>query len=221
MTPYLEEDFLQLSGLQHFAFCRRQWALIHIEKLWAENYRTVDGALMHDKAHDASFYESRGDRCIMRGISIHSASLGISGQCDVVEFRQSRDGIRLDGKEGLWQPYPVEYKRGEPKADDSDMLQLGAQAMCLAEMLCCEIPEGALYYGRTRQREKVKFTSGMREKVREMLLEMHDDYRRGYTPRVKASKACNACSLKEHCLPKMMKSGSVKDYLRSAVEVSP
>lgn len=215
---YREEDYLQLSGIQHFAFCRRQWALIHIEKLWAENYRTTDGALMHERAHDSDFNESRGDLCIMRGVSVHSASLGISGQCDVVEFRRSKDGARLNGKEGLWQPYPVEYKRGEPKLDDRDALQLCAQAMCLEEMLCCEIPEGALYYGQTRRRTKVEFTADMRKKVRDMLMEMHDDFRRGYTPKVKASKACNACSLKELCMPKLMKNRPVKDYLRGAME---
>lgn len=104
---YAEEDFLQLSGLQHFAFCRRQWALIHIENQWAENERTVDGVLMHEKAHDREFEESRGDRLIKRGVSVYCAELGISGQCDVLEYYQSDTGIPLNGKEGLWQPYPV------------------------------------------------------------------------------------------------------------------
>lgn len=104
---------MQLSGIQHFAFCRRQWALIHIENMWAENYRTTDGAILHEKAHDPQGSESRGDLLILRGIHIHSARLGITGQCDVVEFHRSQDGIRLNGREGLWKPFPVEYKRGE------------------------------------------------------------------------------------------------------------
>lgn len=117
-----EEDWLQLSGLQHFAFCRRQWALIHIESQWSENYRTVDGNLMHERVHDQNLRESRGDLLIVRGLAIHSARMGVSGQCDAVEFHRSPDGISLKGQEGLWLPYPVEYKRGKPKSHNADEL---------------------------------------------------------------------------------------------------
>ena len=197
-----EEDWLLLSGLQHFAFCRRQWALIHIENQWAENFRTVDGHLMHERVHDQEFRESRGDRLTVRGLAIHSAQLGISGQCDAVELQRDPDGISLRDREGLWQPYPVEYKRGKPKEDNADELQLGAQAMCLEEMLCCTVPEGALYYGEPRRRTVVLFTPELRQQVRDSLTEMHQLYQRRYTPKVKPSKACNACSLKGLCLPK-------------------
>ena len=218
---YAEEDFLQLSGLQHFAFCRRQWALIHIEKQWAENYRTVDGSLMHERAHDREFEESRVNLLIKRGVSIYSASLGVSGQCDVVEYSRGCGGIPLPGKEGLWQPYPVEYKRGKPKEGNADALQLCGQAMCLEEMLCCDIPEGALYYGEIRRRERVAFTEELRGQVRALLEEMHQLYRRGYTPKVKPTKSCNACSLKELCLPRLMKTRSVSAYLKAAMEEDP
>lgn len=218
---YSEEDFLQLSGLQHFAFCRRQWALIHMENQWAENYRTVDGSLMHEKAHDREFEESRGDLLIKRGVSIYSSELGISGQCDVLEYHRSNDGIPLPGKEGLWEPYPVEYKRGKPKEGRADALQLCAQAMCLEAMLCCDIPEGALYYGETRRRERVCFTEELRRQVKDLLAQMHDLYRKGYTPRVKPTKACNACSMKELCLPKLMKNRPVSAYLKMAMEETP
>ena len=176
---------------------------------------------MHDKAHDPELNESRGDLCIMRGVNVSSARLGISGQCDVVEFRRGEDGISLSGREGLWKPYPVEYKRGESKTNDCDMLQLCAQAMCLEEMLCCSIPEGALYYGQPRRRQRVELTAEMRRRVQDMLLEMHDHYRRGYTPKVKPSKGCNACSMKELCLPKLIRSRPVREYLRKAMEVEP
>ena len=126
---YNEEDFLQLSGLQHFRFCRRQWALIHIEHQWAENYRTIDGAILHENAHDTDLQERRGDRFITRGVSVYSAELGVSGQCDVLEYHRGAVGIPLSGKEGLWQPYPVEYKRGRPREDTGDTLQLCAQAI--------------------------------------------------------------------------------------------
>lgn len=213
-----EEDWLQLSGLQHFAFCRRQWALIHIESQWSENYRTVDGNLMHERVHDQNLRESRGDLLIVRGLAIHSARLGVSGQCDAVEFHRFPDGISLKGQEGLWLPYPVEYKRGKPKSHNADELQLCAQAMCLEEMLCCPVTAGALYYGEPRRRTVVEFTPELRKQVEDSLAEMHRLFQRRYTPKVKTTKACNACSLKDLCLPKLMNREKVSVYLDHAVE---
>lgn len=215
---YTEDDYLMLSGLQHFTFCRRQWALIHVEHLWEENLRTVEGNLMHETAHDTTFRESRGDLYILRGVSIHSASLGVAGKCDVLEYRRSDTGISLTGKDGLWQPYPVEYKKGASKENSADRLQLCGQAMCLEEMLCCKIPEGALFYGETRRREIVEFTEEMRNSVKDYLLEMHEYAKRGYTPKVKPTKSCNACSLKELCLPRLLRQNSVKKYIADALE---
>lgn len=213
-----EEDWLQLSGLQHFVFCRRQWALIHIEDQWAENFRTVDGQLMHEHVHNQEFRQSRGDRLIVRGLAIHSAELGISGQCDAVEFYRAPAGVPLQDREGLWLPYPVEYKRGKPKEHRADELQLCAQAMCLEEMLCCTVPEGALYYGEPRRRTVVEFTPELRKQVQDSLAQMHELYKRRYTPKVKSSKACNACSLKDLCIPKLMGNKKVEDYLNTAME---
>lgn len=213
-----EDDWLQLSGLQHFVFCRRQWALIHIENQWAENFRTVDGHLMHEHVHDQEFRQSRGDRLIVRGLAIHSAELGISGQCDAVEFYRDPAGVSLQNREGLWLPYPVEYKRGKPKEHSADELQLCAQAMCLEEMLCCTVPEGALYYGEPRRRTVVQFTPELRKQVQDSLTEMHELYKRRYTPKAKPSKACNACSLKDLCIPKLMGRKKVVDYLNTAME---
>ena len=221
MTIYQEEDFLPLSGLQHFAFCRRQWALIHIERQWTENLRTVEGHLFHERAHDAARRERRGDTLILRGLPIFSRTLGLSGQCDVVEFLQSPDGVPLRGEEGRWLPCPVEYKRGKPKAHQADELQLCAQAMCLEEMLCCSIPEGALFYGEPRRRTVVFFTPELRETVRRDSDEMHQLYHRGHTPKAKPSKSCSACSLKELCLPQLVRRESVQTYLRRAMEESP
>ena len=216
---YAPEDCLMISGLQHFRFCRRQWALIHIEAQWAENLRTVEGQILHERAHDESLRESRGDLWIVRGLRVQSLTLGLSGQCDVVEFRRNdARGVPLAGKEGAWLPYPVEYKRGSPKTGGCDELQLCAQAMCLEEMLCCEIPAGALFYGETRRRKQVELTPELRKEVRADAAQMHDLYRRGRTPQVKPTKSCNACSLKELCLPQLQKSGTVQDYLRRSME---
>lgn len=215
---YNEDDYLQLSGLQHFAFCRRQWALIHIEQQWAENLLTVQGNILHEKAHDRDSRESRGDVLIFRGMQIHSPTLGVSGACDVVEFHRASGGIALPGRDGLWQPYPVEYKRGAPKISDADRLQLCAQGMCLEEMLCCDILEGALFYGETHRREIVPITEELRKQVREYVEEMHQLFQRKYTPKVKPGKGCHACSLQEKCLPKLCRSRNVKEYLADRME---
>lgn len=210
---YNEEEFLQLSGIQHFLFCRRQWALIHLEQLWAENYRTTDGVLMHKNAHDDQKQTNRKGILTLRGIKVHSSRLGLSGTCDVVEFRQDERGISLHGKSGLWLPYPVEYKRGREKTNDSDKAQLCAQAMCLEEMLCCDIAEGALYYGETRHRQVVSFSRELRLCVENAVEEMHQLYKRGHTPKVRPGKGCQMCSLNNLCLPKLMKKASVAEYL--------
>ena len=215
---YPEEQWLMLSGLQHFAFCRRQWALIHLEQQWQENLRTIEGQLFHERAHDASLRERRGDTLVLRSLAVASPTLGLSGQCDVVEFRAAPEGVPLAGEEGRWLPFPVEYKRGRPKPHQADELQLCAQAMCLEEMLCCAVPEGALYYGEPRRRTVVPFTPELRGQVQDNLKEMHELYKRRHTPKVKPSKACNACSLKVLCLPKLMGRKRVADYLAAAME---
>lgn len=210
---YDEDDFLQLSGIQHFAFCRRQWALAYIELQWQENVRTVEGKLMHLKAHDASSAEKRGDIIISRAMPVKSRELGISGECDIVEFHLCRDGISLVGREGLYQVIPVEYKRGSPKETDVDILQLTAQALCLEEMLCCHIPYGYLYYGETKRRKQIEISEELRKKTKDMFLEMHGYYERRYTPKVRWSKGCNACSLRDICLPVLGKKKSAKAYV--------
>lgn len=216
-----EDDFLQLSGLQHFAFCRRQWALIHIENQWKENLRTVDGDLFHRRVHDDTQRERRGDTLVLRGLPVISRRLGISGQCDVVEFHADANGIALQGEDGLWRPFPIEYKRGAPKPHDADELQLCAQALCLEEMLCCSVEKGALFYGETRRRVCVEFTPELRAQVQSLLEEMHHLHDRGYTPRVKPTKSCNTCSLKEICLPVLQRKRSAAGYLRRAMEEEP
>ncbi len=216
MRVYDEDDFLMISGLQHFMFCRRQWALIHIEQQWAENYRTADGEVMHRNVHDSGFNESRGNRLIIRAMRVCSRELGLSGECDAVEFSADRDGVELHGREGRWLPRPVEYKRGSPKEDECDIMQLCAQGMCLEEMLCCTVEEGYLFYGETRRRLRVGFDEGLRQRVREAAAEMHGYYERQYTPRVRRTKACNACSLKNICMPELMKSRSAREYMAAA-----
>nr|WP_083650877.1 CRISPR-associated protein Cas4 [Anaerostipes sp. 992a] len=212
---YNEEEFLQLSGIQHFAFCRRQWALAYIEMQWQENVRTVEGKIFHENAHDAGLKEKRGDLLIIRAMPIHSREMGVSGECDVVEFRKSKQGIVLAGREGNYIVTPVEYKRGKPKTNDSDVLQVTAQALCLEEMLFCTIPYGYIYYGETRHRMKVEFTNEIRDKVKSIFAEMHKYYDQQYTPKVKVSKKCNACSLKDICLPVLNKKKSVSRYIEN------
>lgn len=215
---YREEDYLQLSGIQHFAFCPRQWALIHLENLWQENLQTAQGQLLHQRCHDAGQDESRGDLLILRDLRISSPSLGLSGACDVVEFHRDPKGVSLQGRDGLWMPYPVEYKRGKPKPHQADELQLCAQAICLEEMLCCSIPEGALFYGEPRRRQTTTLDESLRQTVKEMAEQMHQYAQRGYTPKVKPKKGCSACSLKDLCLPVLCKNRSAAQWTAQRLE---
>lgn len=215
---YDEEEYLQLAGIQHYVFCQRQWALIHIEQQWTENVHTVEGHLFHQNAHNKHFKETRGDKRIIRGLRIHSPTLGISGECDVVEFHKDMQGITFPGMEGHWKPYPIEYKKGSLKDSDADFLQLCAQAMCLEEMCGCHITEGALFYGENKRRISVIFDDEIRQRVTMIVTEMHSLYKKGYTPKVKTKKACAACSLKSICLADVMKVDSVSNYIRRAIE---
>ena len=147
-----------------------------------------------------------------------SRRLGLSGNCDVVEFRADPEGIPLQSTEGLWKPMPVEYKHGRAKASDADRLQLCAQAMALEEMLVCEVPEGEIFYEETRQREHVSLTPELRSTAQTMADEMNRLFARGYTPKSKPGKHCNACSLKELCLPALYQQADPAAYLREHIE---
>lgn len=216
MTEYTPEDLLPLSGIQHFLFCRRQWALIHVETQWRDNVLTVEGKQLHERVDDPFFTETRNGVVTARAVPVASYRLGLSGVCDVVEFQPSplhpspsgrggggEGGITLPKREGLYFPVPVEYKHGSPKRNPCDEAQLCAQALCLEEMLSTSIPRGYLYYGQTRHREEVEFTPQLRTLVEEMSAEMHHYFQRGYTPKVKTHKGCRSCSLKDVCLPEL------------------
>lgn len=208
-----EEDFLSISGIQAFAFCQRQWALRQIEQQWNENLHTIEGRIFHERAHDAYRLERRGEILISRGMPIRSTRLMANGQCDIVEFRQSKRGISIRGQAGQYLPVPVEYKKGAPKSMDGDRLQLCAQAICLEEMFCCAIDCAYLYYGETRKREEVPLTPDLRGNVHTLFAQMHAYYSRQYTPKVKPHKGCRSCSFADVCLPVLCGKRSARGYL--------
>jgi len=206
---YAEEDLIPLSAVQHIVFCERQCALIHVEQVWDENLFTAEGRIMHERV-DEKGQESRGDIKIERGLPLRSLRLGLIGKADVVEFHRSESGT--------WQPFPVEYKRGKPKPDDCDKLQLCAQAMCLEEMLDLEVPCGALYYGKTRHRLDVTFDHALREETEKAAARARELIREGMTPKAVYTKKCKSCSLQVYCMPKLPKKRSVQTYLAGMVE---
>lgn len=219
MTEYTQDDLLPLSGIQHFLFCRRQWALIHVEQQWKENALTAEGRIIHKRVDDPFFTERRNGVITARSVPVASYRLGLSGVCDMVEFTSSSDGVRLPNREGLYLPVPIEYKRGKEKHDHSDETQLCAQAMCLEEMLSTSIPRGYLYYGETRHRVEIEFTPELRTLVQEMSAEMHNYFSRGYTPKVKTHKGCRSCSLADICLPVLQeKVIAASKYIKQQIE---
>ena len=211
-----EDEYLMLSGIQHFQFCKRQWALIHIEQQWEENVKTIEGQHLHQKADQPFLREKRGDKLIVRGMPIQSNELKVTGVCDVVEFIKNPNGVEIYGEEGKYLAFPIEYKRGKPKKNDADILQLTAQAICLEEMLLCEVDIGYLYYGETKQRVQVEL-SDYKIKVRKIVKEMQDYYVRRYTPKVKTGAFCKSCSLQHICLPGLMTKRSVKSYIEGKI----
>jgi len=202
---YSEDDLLPISALQHLVFCERQCALIHIEQAWDENRFTAEGRIMHERVHEAG-EESRGKVRIARGVSVRSLRLGLIGKADVVEFHL-REG-------GLWRPFPVEHKRGKPKPDDSDKVQLCAQALCLEEMLEIDVPSGAIFYGRTRHRLDVGFNDALRRETERAAEKLHELIESGTTPKAEYAKKCKSCSLTDRCLPQVLRRRrSVRGYL--------
>jgi len=211
-----EDDLLSVSALSHLLFCERRAALIHIEQAWAENLFTAEGRIMHEHVHTDN-HESRGNVRIEYGMPLRSLRLGLIGKADVVEFHRIND-VPESGA-AKWVPFPVEYKRGKPKKDNSDKVQLCAQALCLEEMLEAGVPNGALFYGKNRRRTDVVLDDSLRRLTLETAIRLHELIASGTTPRPVYAKKCDSCSLAGMCLPKTLgKRSSVKRYLTGAMK---
>jgi len=208
--PYDEDDLVMISALQHYLFCPRQCALIHIEQQWLENRLTAEGRLLHERVHGGG-RESRRQLRVEFDVPIRSLRLGVIGRADIVEFHRREDG--------LWCPLPVEYKRGRPKKDDTDRVQLCAQALCLEEMLRCAVPEGALYYGEKKRRSAVLFDAPLREKTAQTAKAVHALLAGGRTPPPHYAARCENCSFMPLCLPKVATRKRVGHYLHKMVGV--
>ncbi len=219
---FTESDLLMLSALQHLAFCERQCCLIHVEQAWSENRLTAEGRILHERVHEQET-ESRGDVIIVRGLKLRSLRLGLSGVADVVEFQkvEESDGINLPGRKGKWRVYPVEYKRGKPKKEGSDEIQLCGQAFCLEEMTGAKIETGALYYGSQHKRHEVVFNEELRNKTESMAKRLHELVAAAVTPKAVYEKKCDNCSLIDVCMPEAGKKRSVKAYLEGVLTSPP
>ena len=210
---YSEDDLLPLSALQHLLFCERQCAFIHVEQAWVENRFTAEGRIMHERVHEAD-KKSRGDVRIEYSMPMRSLRLGVVGKADVVEFHRD-----TGHSEDLWRPFPVEYKRGKPKKGNYDKVQLCAQALCLEEMLNIDVPEGALFYGKTRRRQDVIIDNDLRKETEDAAKRLHELFNSGRTPGPVYRKKCDSCSFISLCLPKTFeKKSSVSSYLANAAK---
>jgi len=217
--PHTQDTLPRRSALEHLLFCPRQCALIHIEQAWAENSLTAQGALLHERAHEAGA-ESRGDLRIARALRLRSLHLGLAGVADVVEWRRLQpggDGARLAGVSGHWLPLPVEYKRGRLRLERSYEVQLCAQALSLEEMLGVPVPVGALYGGASHQRREVAFDDALRAETETAARRLHALLASGLTPPADYSPKCRTCSLIEICLPRLTEQGSARRYLDEAL----
>ncbi len=213
---FSEDDLLAISALQHYVFCARRCALIHLEQTWGDNLFTAEGTNLHERTHESGA-ENREGIVTARSLRIHSFRLGLAGMADVVEFRPSDTGVLLPGREGFWQPYPVEYKRGIRKDRIEYRIQLCAQAMCLEEMLHTEVPCGALFYGKSRRRYEVEFDAVLREQTEVASAGLHALFNSRKTPAARYEKKCESCSLLECCMPKITGiKKNIRHYLSQA-----
>lgn len=214
---YSDDDMLMLSGIQHFRFCPRQWALIHIEQRWDDNRLTIEGELLHKHVDDPFYRQKCGDYISLRSVSIASHELGLHGITDVVELHPTdneQNGISHPSYPGTWQPYPVEYKHGKPKRNEIDEVQLAAQAMCLEEQYGIEIPKGAIFYHEIRHRVEVEISDYLRNIVRDCATQMHEIYASGRLPQIRKGKHCKKCSLYNLCMPESADCVKVSHYLK-------
>jgi CRISPR-associated exonuclease Cas4 len=214
---YNDDDMLMLSGIQHFRFCPRQWALIHIEQQWDDNRLTMEGSLLHQHADDPFYRQKCGDYISLRSVSIASHQLGLYGITDVVELHPTDDvmnSILHPRYPGNWLPYPVEYKHGRPKRNEVDEVQLAAQAICLEEQYGIQIGYGAIFYAETRHRFEVQISDYLREIVMDCAKQMHDINATGQIPAINRGKHCNRCSLKDICMPESADCTKVSHYLK-------
>ena len=214
-----EDDYLMLSGIQHMAFCERQWALIHVEQQWQENRLTVEGEHLHEHVDNPFENDTRKEVRTTRSVAISSSRIGLRGIADVVEYVRDdslpdSESVRFPDRAGKWKVVPVEYKHGRPKSNDVDQVQLCAQAICLEEMFNVDIKEGYLYYNTTRRREQVIFNSDLKKRVEYLSKRMHYMFNTGNVPKPVEEKYCKSCSLYESCQPGWNKTEqSVKEYI--------
>ncbi|MCC7146343.1 MAG: CRISPR-associated protein Cas4 [Phycisphaeraceae bacterium] len=214
---FADANLLPISALQHLLFCERQCALIHVERLWAENRLTIEGRQLHKKAHDPGKHlsSSRSGVRIARGLELTSHRLGLFGVSDVVEFPAGETGQP---------PLPIEYKRGQPKKNDADKVQLCAQAMCLEEMLQLPpgiITHGQIFYGRTRRRLEVPLDTSLRCKTEQASIRLHEIIDAGFTPPARREKQCDRCSLLHLCLPDALRPRrTARVYLTEAATIA-
>ncbi len=213
---YTEEEMLMLSGIQHFMFCPRQWALIHIEQQWADNKLTTEGHILHQNVDNPFYRQKNGDTITLRSLHIASQELGLYGITDAVELLpsdSSEDSITHPRYKGYWKPYPVEYKRGRPKRNETDEVQLAAQVMCLEEMYGINIPYGALFYNEIKHREIIAISDALRQTTMRCARQMHDIFKGGTMPSAGKTPRCRSCSLKDICMPELNDCIQVKTYL--------
>jgi len=216
MENWEEEDYLPLSALQHYLFCPRQCALIHVERVWSENYFTAAGRMFHEKVHSGGD-EKRGDIVISRSIKLCSHSKRVFGVADIIEFYLSKTktpfSCKIPGRSGYWIPFPVEYKRGKPKPHKADEVQLCAQALCLEEMLNIYVKKGALYYGRKRRRKDVIFDETLRQLTGDVIIKTRALISEEILPEPQYGFHCKSCSLVDFCKPQLNRRNREKVFM--------
>lgn len=212
------DDYLMLSGIQHYVFCPHQWAMIHIEQIWNDNRLTAEGQIMHNNVDNPAYRQKNGNLITLRKIAIASASLGLYGFSDAVELipsATSEKAIIHPSYPGYWHMHPIEYKHGRPKPDLRDKVQVVAQAICLEEMFDTVISECSIYYGDNNRRISLEIDNEIRAFTIKCAIEMHRIYDSGIIPAPIYKLHCRNCSLYDQCMPKSPSKTAIANYLKS------
>lgn len=216
--PYSEDEMLLLSGIQHYLFCPRQWALIHVEQQWDENKHTIEGELLHKNVDNPFYRQKNGNTITLRSVPIVSKELGLYGLTDAVELIQSTsdvDSVTLKEHHGNWQLLPIEYKKGSTKQDERDIVQVVAQSICLEEMYNTHINKAALFYWEEKHRQYIDVNDDLRTLTIKCAKEMHTIFKTGKTPPPILKKNCKSCSLYDICMPEIDHCSNVINYLKT------
>ena len=199
----MTEERIPLSSIKQYAYCKRRFGLMFIDNEFIDNFKTIEGNILHEKVNDPFFNEKRGDKYFSRSVPVYSDRFNLYGIVDIIEFIKDENGVSIPTQKGLWRLNPIEYKNGKPEKSRADELQLCAQAICLEEMFDTEIISADIYYGRLKKRVNIELIDELRYSVEKIVADIHDLIEKAIIPEKPDNQNCSLCSMIDICMPRI------------------